>query len=197
MKKFLFYITIICIFSLISTSCSREKLDQVWEAQISPLQEKTITEVFKTFDSGALRSACELQNFALGLLIQNSLANKIASYFFYQKNIDIRSKFLNNQSGLITLGLFFALREHQEAARLLIVANNRAVMPLDPWTCFTTAVGTVIGLAQAQAIWQSIVGGATVQTVIDALVLIGRRVAGVITVGLMVVAVGDCLGWWN
>jgi hypothetical protein len=54
-----------------------------------------------------------------------------------------------------------------------------------------------MGLTQAQALWQSIVGGATVQTVVDALILIGRRVAGVISVGLMVVAVGDCLGWWN
>ncbi len=38
--------------------------------------------------------------------------------------------------------------------------------------------------------------GASEQTVIAAVKLIGRRVAGIISVALMVYATGSCLDWW-
>ena len=195
--KSLCSIVLIGLFSLTIASCSKNRSEQMWVAQISIIQEKSLTEIFKNIDVKTLRSANDSKNNFVGLIIQNSLANKIASFFFFKKNVDIRSKFINDQLGLITLGLLFTAREYQEAASLHTVQSSRVVMPPDPWTCFQAAVSTVIGLTQAQALWQSIVGGATVQTVVDALILIGRRVAGVISVGLMVVAVGDCLGWWN
>lgn len=60
-----------------------------------------------------------------------------------------------------------------------------------------TAVGTVIGITQAQSIWQSIVAGATVQSVVDALILIAKRVAAVVTVSIMIYEAGQCLHWWS
>jgi hypothetical protein len=62
--------------------------------------------------------------------------------------------------------------------------------------CFLTAVGDFIGISQAKSIWRGIVMGASEQTVIAAVKLIGRRVAGIISVALMVYATGSCLDWW-
>lgn len=64
------------------------------------------------------------------------------------------------------------------------------------YSCFLVAVSTFLGIADAQGIWASIVGGASAQTAVAALKLIARRVAGVISVGIMIYSVGECLNWW-
>ena len=62
--------------------------------------------------------------------------------------------------------------------------------------CFLTAVGTLIGITDAKNIWKSIVAGASEETAIAAVKLIGRRVGTIISVGIMVYEVGSCLDWW-
>jgi hypothetical protein len=53
-----------------------------------------------------------------------------------------------------------------------------------------------LGIADAKKIWAGIVAGASEETVIASLRLMGRRVATVIGVGLMIYEAGDCLGFW-
>jgi hypothetical protein len=57
----------------------------MWVAQISIIQEKSLIEVFQNIDVKALRSANESNNNIVGLIVQNSLANKIASFFSLKK----------------------------------------------------------------------------------------------------------------
>jgi hypothetical protein len=62
--------------------------------------------------------------------------------------------------------------------------------------CFLTAIGDIIGITQARSLWKSIVAGASEETVIAAVSLIGRRVAGVLTITFAIYSTGECLGWW-
>ncbi|PQV59672.1 hypothetical protein CLV53_11556 [Sediminibacterium magnilacihabitans] len=130
------------------------------------------------------------------------LANKVASYFYAKYQRDIRRDFVNNPQGIIILGLLYAAKERHAATinmsaslhapgQGLAVESNRAT-----FDCLLSVVGSVIGLSDARNLWQSIAAGATEETAIAALKVIGRRVAGVITVAIMVYDLGSCLDWW-
>jgi hypothetical protein len=83
--KSLCSIVLIGLFSLTIASCSKNRSEQMWVAQISIIQEKSLTEIFKNIDVKTLRSANDSKNNFVGLIIQNSLANKIASFFSLKK----------------------------------------------------------------------------------------------------------------
>lgn len=110
--------------------------------------------------------------------------------------MDLRNDFVDNPEGLVTLGLIYAAKEknanlassHSQGISTLAVSGD--------FDCFLAAVGTFIGIADARKIWLSIVAGASEETAIAALRLIGRRAATVLAVGIMVYEAGDCLGFW-
>lgn len=95
------------------------------------------------------------------------------------------------------MGLFYAEKEHQDAS-LKIKSNSTVVMNTpDPSDCFWQAVTGVIGIADAKNIWQALSVGASEETVIAAVRLIGKRVAITISITYMVIQIGDCYVWWG
>ena len=138
--------------------------------------------------------------------------------------MDLRAEFQNNSGQIILFGLFQSAAEmyrkappgfHSSRGKPSAHLKSRAktlnffavpqihnttfISPTSAVSmdCFFVAVETLIGITQAKSIWASIVGGSyNVGTVIQALKLIGSRVAGVITVGIMIYSVGCCLDWW-
>ncbi|QEC43236.1 hypothetical protein [Pseudobacter ginsenosidimutans] len=115
------------------------------------------------------------------------MSNNIANYYITTYNIDLQQEFDNDDYRIIIFGLIEELNSKY-------VSNPTST----DLTCFMTAVSTFIGVTQARNIWKSIATGSyNAGTVIDALKLMGKRVATVIGVGIMVYEVGACLHWWD
>lgn len=175
-------------------SCKKTSEKSEWKAQIESNSIASVTEIFKLTDPQKLKAIISANDEIKGRQFINSTANKIATYFFYKYKIDIREDFVDNPQGIITLGLFYAAKESKSNTQ-----NNyasRAEMASPGMDCFLTAVGTLIGITDAKNIWKSIVAGASEETAIAAVKLIGRRVGTIISVGIMVYEVGSCLDWW-
>lgn len=93
-----------------------------------------------------------------------------------------------------------------ERIKKLIDSKQSTFLPTAPvftptvsdatFSCFWAAISAFIGITQAKDIWKSIVAGAVEDTIIETLVLMGRRTATIVMVAGMVYAVGECLGWW-
>ncbi|WP_346239306.1 hypothetical protein ABDK00_006300 [Niabella insulamsoli] len=118
--------------------------------------------------------------------IIHNMANDIANQY-QNSGINLYQEFENDETRIILLGMIEDMND-----KYLINPSSANI------GCFFTAVSTFIGVTQARSIWRSIVSGSyNVGTVIDALKLAGKRVAGVLTVAIMVYDVGECLGWWD
>ncbi len=116
----------------------------------------------------------------------NNMANDIANHFLLTNGIDLHYEFENDNTRIVLLGLIEAVNQQY--------INNPSSANLN---CFFAAVEGFIGLTNARSIWRAITTGSySVGTLIDALKLLGKRVATVITVGIMVYNVGACVGWW-
>lgn len=136
-----------------------------------------------------------------------NLADQIAGYYYHIKNIDLRNDFSDDPEGVVLLGLFFAAKEFNNLYQLNTLSVDSkmqkvksGITPLyiqeNPVECFITAVSSIIGIGDARHLWRSILAGATEQTAIAALKLIGRRTASGIVIGFAIYEVGGCLGWW-
>jgi len=133
-----------------------------------------------------------------------NLADQIAGYYYYNKNIDLRQDFSDDPASVIVFGLFYAAKEvyDQEQSNYSKRDNKKKkdiapyFMPEDPFSCFMTAVETFIGISEAKSIWKAIVSGASEQTAVAALKLIGKRVGTVLGVAIMVYQAGKCIGFW-
>jgi hypothetical protein len=133
-----------------------------------------------------------------------NLADQIAGFYYYNRNIDLRVDFANDPNGVIVFGLFYAAKEYIDQEGLY--STHRSLkkkkdpsifyMPPDPESCFWTAIGTFIGITEAKSIWNAIIGGASERAIIGTLKLLARRVATAITVVIMIKEAGECLGWW-
>jgi hypothetical protein len=129
--------------------------------------------------------------------------HKITALFFEKYQIDLNEEFSDNPDGITLVGVFYAAKENLllneftgnlNQGKTTHSTNSLKASPA--FDCFLNAVGTFIGITQARSIWNSIVAGASEQAIISSLKLIGRRVAAVIGVGIMVYDVGSCLDWW-
>ena len=187
----------ICLL-LILTGCTKSTQDKQWQAEITENKAANLQDVFlqngseKLIDLVASKDELKIKKF------NKTKANEIASYFQDKYNIDITKEFIDNPEGIVILGLFYAKKEQQDADSQIMSNSTNNVMKTsdENMDCFLTAVGDFIGISQAKSIWRGIVMGASEQTVIAAVKLIGRRVAGIISVALMVYATGSCLDWW-
>ncbi len=190
------FIPFFCIL-ILSISCSKSNEINHWEAQVTEIKVTSLLEIFSKNDSEIPRSIVLPNNEYKVMNNNRRKANQIASYFLYKYKIDIRKKFVDNAEGIIILGMFYAAKE-QEDAKLLIKSNNLNSFkaPDETMNCFITAVSTLIGISQAKSIWRSMIAGASEETVIAAVSLIGRRVATIIGVATMVYEAGGCLEWW-
>lgn len=185
------------------TQSSQLLSDSQWVPEIPYPTAISFTDIFKN-DKNILEQLIISNNQESATIYIRNLASQICGYFYYNRNIDIRNDFINDPNGVILLGLFYAADEYyyqnQMTAKSLKQSGKTASPNLyddpDPMGCFLTAVGSLIGFADAKNIWRSFVAGASEQTVIAALKLIGRRVATVITVVVTIYQAGECLDWW-
>ena len=197
MFKHTIFATSLCLFFIL-TGCTKSTQDKQWHAEITENKAATLQDVFlqngseKLIDIVASKDQVKMSNF------NKTKANEIASYFLDKYKIDITKEFIDNPEGIVILGLFYAKKEQQVTDSHIMSNSTNNVMKTsdENMDCFLTAVGDFIGISQAKSIWQGIVMGASEQTVIAAVKLIGRRVAGIISVALMVYATGSCLDWW-
>jgi hypothetical protein len=191
-------IIIIILSVLLLSSCNKSVDESHWQAVISKNKAATLQDVFLQNGSEILidivssKDEVKISNF------NKTKANQIASYFQDKFNIDITKEFIDNPEGIVILGLFYAKKEQLDAKSLIMSTSTNNVMKSsdENMDCFLTAVGDFIGLTQARSIWKSIVMGASEQTEIAAVKLIGRRVASIISVATMVYSTGSCLDWW-
>lgn len=186
-------------FLFSALSCNKTIEAYHWEAQLTHNKVSSITELLYQEGSDKMIKIVASKNKNMISLYNKNIANQIASYIMIKYKIDIRDKFIDNPEGIIILGMFFAAREHKNRiiSKKSDNIDSKSIMLYDDnMNCFITAVSDVIGITQAKSLWASIVAGATEETIIAAVSLIGRRVAGLITVTFMVYSTGECLGWW-
>ena len=201
MKKIIQTLSLCLVLFL--ASCTKSTEDKQWQAEITTNKAASLKEVFlqngseKLLDIVASKDEFKMSDY------NKKTANQIASHFQDKFKIDITKEFIDNPEGIVILGLFYAKKEQQDANSQIMSDRTNNLMkanvmqaPDGTMDCFLTAVGDLIGISQAQSIWKSIVMGATEETVISAVTLIGRRVAGIFSVCTMVYATGSCLGWW-
>jgi hypothetical protein len=163
----------------------------------------TFADIFKSIDSVYLWSAISNNDEASVQEIITETNHKIAALFFEKHQINLNEEFSDNPDGITLVGLFYAAKEellvneftgNLNQGKATHSTNSLKAAP--EFDCFLTAVSTFIGITQARSIWNAIVSGASEQTVISIIKLVGRRVATVIGVGIMVYDVGGCLDWW-
>ena len=197
MIKNILSILSLCIVLLL-TSCSKSTEDKKWQAEITENKAESLKEVFLQNGSEKLLDIIDSKDEVKMSKFNETKANQIASYFQDKFNVDITKEFIDNPEGIVILGLFYAKKEQLDANSQIMSNSTNNVMktPDENMDCFLTAVSDFIGISQAKSIWKSLVMGASEETVIAAIKLIGRRVGTVISVGIMVYATGRCLDWW-
>ncbi|GEM_PF-4847686 len=156
--------------SSISSNYSRENTDEEF------------LDIFKSIDGDRLRQAIENEDSDDVQYILNNLNEQILEKYSSIYGVNLGEEFHEDPDKITVLGL--------------LLAGRAAGMSEDPMNCFLTAVGTFLGITQAQQIWNSILAGAAEDTVIATLKMIGRRVGSIISVGIMIYSVGQCLDWW-
>ena len=182
---------------LFFTSCTKSTEEKQWQAEISENKAASLKDIFLQNGSEKLIAIIASKDEVKMSNLNKTKANQIASYFQDKFKIGITKEFIDNPEGIIILGLFYAEKEHQDAS-LKIKSNSTDVMNTpDPSDCFWQALTGVIGIADAKNIWKALSVGASEETVIAAVRLIGKRVAITISITYMVIQIGDCYGWWG
>jgi hypothetical protein len=183
---------------LFFTSCTKSTEEKQWQAEISENKAASLKDIFLQNGSEKLIAIIASKDEVKMSNLNKTKSNQIASYFQDKFKIGITKEFIDNPEGIVILGLFYAKKEQQVTDSHIMSNSTNNVMKTsdENMDCFLTAVGDFIGISQAKSIWRGIVMGASEQTVIAAVKLIGRRVAGIISVALMVYATGSCLDWW-
>lgn len=133
-----------------------------------------------------------------------NLADQIAGYYYYNKNIDLRQDFPNDPANVILFGLTCAAKELYEQSETFGIRaplNKKKGVETyyvaeDAFACFRTAVEAFIGIAYARELWASITAGVSERTIIGMLKFMGKKVATAIGVAWLVYDVGSCLDWW-
>lgn len=192
-------ITPIILFSfvLFLSGCTKSVERITWQAEISENKINYLPELFNEFTSEKLIDIIASKDSDKASSYNKMKANQIASYFKHKYKIDIRDKFIDNPEGIIILGVFYAEKESLDLkSQTKSYSINSLKTNDEDMSCLFAAVGAVIGISEAKAIWSSIVAGASAETVIAAVSLIGRRVAAIWTVSVMVYEIGGCLDWW-
>lgn len=199
MKKTLLRLLLLSVTcSAFFFSCRKSSSESEWVATLEANNYATITDVFKSVNKADLITATSTNNVTATNAIVLPMANKIASFVYAKYKIDIRKDFADNPQGVIILGLSFAAREHENATVSIktMSTNNSPIVNKADLNCFFAVVGGVIGLTDAKGIWKSIVAGASEETIIATVKLIGKKVGTIITVGIMVYELGECFDWW-
>jgi len=201
-KNVIRYVFSLMLLLLVTSSCNKADNSDEWQATVTHSSFNSMGSIFQEVGANKLRNAINGSNSIAAEMVIKNLASQIVSYFVKQYNVDLRIASIGNPEGLVILGIAIAEKEYQQEKGIYSGWQSEVLSVADPSTssgmsCFVTAVSTLIGLSQAKAIWADIVAANfTVTTAVEALTLIGKRVAGVIAVACMVYSAGECLGWW-
>jgi hypothetical protein len=179
------------------SGCTKSNDNIHWQAEITENRTSNLQDLFSQIGSEKLVDIIASKNEEQMSNYNKLKANQIASYFQEKYNVDIRGKFIDNPEGIVILGMFYAEKEYQEA-KSKIRGNNLTTLKTgeENLSCLLAAVEGIIGVSQAKQIWKAILAGATEETVIAAVSLIGRRVATIWGVTIMVYQIGSCMEWW-
>jgi hypothetical protein len=60
-----------------------------------------------------------------------------------------------------------------------------------------TAVSSVVGIADARNLYLLYTNGVSAETILGTVRLLGKRVAGILTLAFAVYELGKCIGWWE
>jgi len=93
------------------------------------------------------------------------------------------------------LGLFeYGIENNISLDSVESIMNKAAI---DPYDCFTSALGGVVGISEIRGIYNDFRNGVSPRTILRTLKTFGRRVFAAISIGLAILALGDCLDWWQ
>ena len=122
------------------------------------------------------------------------LANQIADHILTKYGEDIRDEIGDFPQAIVMLGLFEYGIENNISLDSVESIMNRAA--IDPYDCFTSALGGIVGISEIRGIYNDFRNGVSPRTILRTLKTFGRRVFAAISIGLAILALGDCLDWW-
>lgn len=203
MKKIKYLFLGMLSFTILIIACSKNTSESHWEAQIDNSSFSSVSSIFKNSNSDALKSIKELNEEAAASEYLTKKANEIASFYYKKKNINLSKDFIDNPDGIVIFGLFMAAKESNDlnkSNKILTTDIQKISTKLDEsgggMSCFFAAIGGVLGIRDARDLWKACLEGASEQTLIASIKLMGKRVAGVLTLAIAVYEVGECLDWW-
>lgn len=200
MKKSLFLLFLLLCFSNCSknefthiksdpgnVSAAKLKSEGVVNVIGSP-SEDTYVRAFNTYTGENVLQRLIAENDEVQLNgFLNYTADRIKNNTLRKYNIDLSG---DDRDLIILFGML-------EGAKEKFITNGQVVPEGDAtFSCFMSAVSGFLGLTTAKSLWTSITSGASEETVVAALRLIGGRIGTVVGVAIMVYQVGDCMDWW-
>lgn len=162
-----------------------------------PQTEDKLTDIFRKVDYEKLKVYLETENAQEIEKIYKGIAFEMAEYI----TIKTGEKFDNYINELpevvIIYGIYYFLKE-KGINDFPEDLPNKSMFALDNGAgCFFSLVSALIGITDAKSIWQSIVKGEAIPTILGTLKTMFKRVATIFTVVVTIYGVGECLGWWQ
>ena len=197
MKK-ISVVTFLLISIFIVTSCNKVDSNINSSQQLVKNEFTTMTEVFNSVNQIDLENILKDKNEAQASLILQPLSNKIISFIYSNYKIDISKS--TDITGVVIVGALIAKKEQELSSNNLNVKNSIdgvAIETAPGMDCFMTAVSSVVGIADARNLYLLYTNGVSAETILGTVRLLGKRVAGILTLAFAVYELGKCIGWWE
>jgi hypothetical protein len=197
MKK-ISMITFLFISIFIVTSCNKVDSNLNANQQLVKNEFTSMTGVFNSVNQINLENILKDKNEAQASLILQPLSNKIISFINSNYKIDISKS--TNIIGIIIVGALIAKKEQEVFSNNLNDKNKVggiAIQTAPGMDCFISAVSSVIGIVDARNLYLSFANGVSAETILGTVRLLGKRVAGILTLGFAIYELGKCIGWWK
>lgn len=191
-------ITFLFISIFIVTSCNKVDSNLNANQQLVKNEFTSMTGVFNSVNQINLENILKDKNEAQASLILQPLSNKIISFINSNYKIDISKS--TNIIGIIIVGALIAKKEQEVLSNNLNDKNKVggiAIQTAPGMDCFISAVSSVIGIVDARNLYLSFANGVSAETILGTVRLLGKRVAGILTLGFAVYELGKCIGWWE
>lgn len=191
-------ITFLFISIFIVTSCNKVDSNLNANQQLVKNEFTSMTGVFNSVNQINLENILKDKNEAQASLILQPLSNKIISFINSNYKIDISKS--TNIIGIIIVGALIAKKEQEVFSNNLNDKNKVggiAIQTAPGMDCFISAVSSVIGIVDARNLYLSFSNGVSAETILGTVRLLGKRVAGILTLGFAVYELGKCIGWWE
>ena len=191
-------ITFLFISIFIVTSCNKVDSNLNANQQLVKNEFTSMTGVFNSVNQINLENILKDKNEAQASLILQPLSNKIISFINSNYKIDVSKS--TNIIGIIIVGALIAKKEQEVLSNNLNDKNKVggiAIQTAPGMDCFISAVSSVIGIVDARNLYLSFANGVSAETILGTVRLLGKRVAGILTLGFAVYELGKCIGWWE